>query len=87
MSNLALVPEWSPWQKIARWAATHGRIVEGPRDVSVWWRKTGAGVVSLTLHNATGTWSTWVNLTPDEALRLANNLISAVRKADQAGLE
>jgi len=87
MGNLALITPnmlWEPWQKVARWTATHGRKYRGPSAVSVW-QKPGA--VQIDFHNATGTWGTWLDLTPDEALRLAGNLLSAARKATAAVVE
>jgi len=84
MSNLALVPQWEPWKKITKFVGTHGRYFTGPHGISVWYKRD---LVNLTLHNRTGTWSTWLDLTPDEALRVAQNLINAARKAQSAVAE
>lgn len=82
--TLSLVT-WEPWKKIVRWSATHGRYSTGPYSVSVWYKRNPVPLVNLTLHNRTSTWSTWLDLTPDEALRLAHNILTAVRKAQAVG--
>lgn len=72
-----VTPVWHPWEKVTRFAVKAKRR-KGPSAVSVWQRPN---TVQLDLHNSQGTWSTWVNLTPDEALRTAQALIKAARAA------
>jgi hypothetical protein len=79
-----VTPTWHPWQKVTKFAGTYGRKKEGPASVSVWQRP---GQVQLDFHNAHGTWATWLNLTPDEALRVAQGLIKAARAASAATTE
>lgn len=75
--ELVTVP-WHPWTRVTRFTGTLGRQKKGPAAVSVW---TRPNQVQIDLHNKTGTWATWLNLTPDEALRVAQGLIKAARAA------
>lgn len=77
------VVSWVPWTKLTRWRAKHGNQVEGPASVSVWHKP---GLVNVAFHNSMGTWSTDMDFTIDESLRLAGNIITAARRA-QAQVE
>lgn len=69
---------WHPWTKITKFTAKHGRKFHGPAKVSVWHKPN---TVQLDFHNHNETWGTWLNLTPDEALRVAQGLIKGARAA------
>lgn len=79
MSNLAVVPNWyEPWKKLKVIKTTFGRTKKGPHHAAVYWR---TNQVDVTLVNKTGSWSTWLTMTPDEGLELAQTLIEAARLA------